>query len=498
MPRSLTGRIVLVVAIPLLATWLAMGFTLTLILASLHADATRSSLADIGQTLVVRFRNAAVDRELRALVAEVRDAVAGNGIEVHLLRADGTYVDLRETPSSPVVPAATISIPIGAIRGQTLSGTIEFTDGQQHLYAATVLRPAAAAGPRAIVLSLPDRSRAAALKDLVGALPLVLIVSSVVGLPLVLLLVRSVGGPLRRLAEATADLPHGDAHRPLPLEGPAEVRELTARFNAMAEELEAARAREAALLADLRHDLRTPLTVIAGYAAALADGTASGDEAQRAAQTIGGEAARLERLVDELGAVERLRRGAEGLRPVPIDAGELLRSSVERFRAAAASAGIELTVAGDTAAGSGPMARPSEPHSVSPLEFVADRGAVERIMANLISNALAAAPSPGGHVWLTAAAGPPGPGATAPDLESGESVVLAVTDDGPGFPPGAAARAFERFFRADPARTGPGSGLGLAIVREIAAAHGGTAHAENVAPRGARVSVVLPRIPTAR
>lgn len=78
------------------------------------------------------------------------------------------------------------------------------------------------------------------------------------------------------------------------------------------------------------------------------------------------------------------------------------------------------------------------------------------------------------------------------------TVVLAVTDDGPGFPPGGAGRAFERFFRADPARTGPGSGLGLAIVREFATAHGGTTHAENVAPHGARVSVVLPRIPPAR
>jgi signal transduction histidine kinase len=244
----------------------------------------------------------------------------------------------------------------------------------------------------------------------------------------------------------------------------------------MAEELETARAREAALLADLRHDLRTPLTVIAGYASALSDGTATGDDAVRAAQTIAEESARLERLVDELGAVERLRRGAEGLRPGPIDARELLTSSAQRFRATAAAAGINLEVIGAP-----------DPGSANPeLEFVADRGALDRIMANLISNALAAAP--GGHVWLSATTGP----------TATRTVILAVTDDGRGFPPGAAARAFERFYRADPARAGGGSGLGLAIVREFAAAHGGTAHAENVAPRGARVSVVLPRIPPAR
>jgi signal transduction histidine kinase len=482
MPRSLTGRIVLVVVLPLMAAWLAMGLALTVILATLHADATKSALADVGQTLIVRFRNTALDRELRAIVAEVREGVAGRGIEVYLLRADGSYTELDEAPGS-VVPSSPISIPAGAVRGQTLSGAMTFSDGNQYLYAATILRPSNVAGPRAIVLSIQDRSRGQALGDMVRALPLVVVVGTAVGLPLTLLLVRSVGGPLRRLAEATADLPTGEGHRPLPLEGPGEIRELTARFNAMAEELQTARAREAELLADLRHDLRTPLTVIAGYASALSDGTASGDDAVRAAQTIGEESARLERLVDELGAVERLRRGAMALRPEPIDAMELLSSSAQRFRAAAGSAGIALEVisADDAAAGAAGASA-----TAAGLEFVADRGALDRIMANLISNALAAAP--GGHVWLSATAGP----------AATETVILAVTDDGPGFPPGAAARAFERFFRADPARARGGSGLGLAIVREFAAAHGGSAHAENVAPRGARVSVVLPRIPPAR
>jgi len=493
MLRSLSGRIVLVVVLPLIAAWLAMAVAMTVILASLHADATKASLADVGQTLVVRFRTAALDRELRMIVSEIREAVAGTGTEVHLLRADGTYTDLGESTGS-AAPAAPIAIADNAIRGTTVTGTIEFTDGEPYLYAATVLRQVGVAGPRAIVLAQRDRSRAAALGDLVRALPFVLLASAVVGLPLLVLLARSVSGPLRRLTAATADLPQRDSHQPLPLEGPAEVRDLTDRFNAMAEELATARARETALLADLRHDLRTPLTVITGYAAALSDGTAEGEDAIRAARTIGDEAARLERLVDELGAVERLRRGTEGLRPEQIDTLDLLRSSAERFRATAAAAGIELAIieqAPDVAGSvSGRAGSGSEP-----LTFVADRGAIERIMANLINNALAAAPSPGGHVWLSATVG--ADRATGGGAETGETVVLAVTDDGPGFPPGAAARAFERFYRADPARTGAGSGLGLAIVREFAIAHGGSAHAENVAPRGARVSVVLPRIPPA-
>jgi signal transduction histidine kinase len=485
-PRSLTGRIVLVVVLPILAAWLAMGLTLTVVLGNLHADAVKSSLADIGQTLVVRFRTAVLDRDLRTLVGEVRDAVADTDISVHVLRADGSYVDLG-TAGGPVAPTGPIAIPAGAVRGSTVTGSAPFSDGQAHLYAATILRPTGAAGPRAVVLSLPDRSRAAALADLIRTLPLVLLLSAVVGLPLVLLLSRSVGGPLRRLARATADLPVRPGYDPLPIEGPSEVRELTARFNAMAGELADARQRETELLADLRHDLRTPLTVIGGYAAALADGTAMGPGAELAARTIGEEAARLGRLVDELGAVERLRQGVDGLRPEPLDAADVVRTTASRFQSAAAAAGVELGVVGEP----GQPGGAASSGGTGALAFVADRGAVERIMANLVGNALAATP-PGGHVWLSAVAGP------STERSAADAIVLAVTDDGPGFPPGSTSRVFERFYRADPARTGPGSGLGLAIVRELATAHGGSAHAENVAPHGARVSVVLPTVPIAR
>lgn len=486
MLRSLTSRIVLVVVLPIVAAWLAMGLTLTVILGNLHADATKASLADIGQTLVVQFRSAVLDRELRTLLSDIRDAVTDTDISVQILRADGTYADLG-TPGGTATPVGAIAIPASAARGDTVTGAATFSDGQPHLYAVTVLRPLNVTGPRAVVLSRPDRSRAAAIADLVRTLRLVVVLSAVVGLPLVLVLSRSVGGPLRRLADATADLPVRSGHDPLPLEGPTEVRELTARFNAMAGELMEARQRETELLADLRHDLRTPLTVIGGYAAALADGTAAGPEAERAARTIGEEAARLGRLVDELGAVERLRQGVDGLRPEPLDAGDVVRSSAERFESAAAAAGIELAAMAEDPTLSGAAGGAAS----ESLAFVADRGAVERIMANLVANALAATPALG-HIWLSASAGP----STAPGAST--SIVLAVTDDGPGFPPGAASRVFERFFRADPARTGPGSGLGLAIVLELATAHGGTAHAENVAPHGARVSVVLPRVPPAR
>jgi two-component system sensor histidine kinase KdpD len=217
--------------------------------------------------------------------------------------------------------------------------------------------------------------------------------------------------------------------------------------------------------------------VIGGFASALADGTAVGDDATKAARAIGEEATRLERLVAELEALERLSGGAAGLRPERLEAGALVRETVARFGATASAAGVELA-----AVGGGPDV-PAE------LIFAADRLAVERILGNLVANALAAVPTPGGHVWL--AAGPvPRAGA-----DGRPGVALSVTDDGPGFPPGDVERAFQRFYRGDPSRSAPGTGLGLAIVRELARAHGGEAIAENVAPHGARLSVLLPETP---
>ncbi|HTC85100.1 MAG TPA: HAMP domain-containing sensor histidine kinase, partial [Candidatus Acidoferrum sp.] len=237
------------------------------------------------------------------------------------------------------------------------------------------------------------------------------------------------------------------------------------------------RERETELLANLRHDLRTPLTVIGGFADALADGTATGDDAGRAARAIAEESARLGRLVDELGAVERLRAGAAGLRPELIDGRAALSETAARFGPTATTAGAELTLVGEAADGK------------TDMRFLADRVAVDRMLGNLVSNALAALGPAGGHVWLDGRAIP----ASVPGDQG--AVALSVTDDGPGFPPGTADRVFERFFRADPSRAGANSGLGLAIVRELAEAHGGSAHAEHIAPHGARVSVIMPRVP---
>jgi signal transduction histidine kinase len=465
MPRSLGGRLVAAFALLALAVVLAVGGTLFLVLRGLHADATLGGLQDVAGSVLPQVRDSIGTGQLRGTVAEVSAQLASSGIEVMLVGADGRLRPIGGAAEGDPILASDLSI------GETEHGSVTL-DGQKYLWVATGIRKAAAATPRAVAFLAADRSGALALADMGRTIPIVVVVILLIATPLALVMSRSVTRPLRRLADAATDIPAGRAVA-LPLTGPKEVRELTGTFNAMTAELEATRQREDELLANLRHDLRTPLTVIAGFATALGDGTARGAAAVAAAKAIEEEAGRLERLVSEVGAVERIRSGAESIRPELLDAGEIVAATATRFGPRAAAANVRLST--DIGAG-------------APLTIAADHTALDRMLGNLVENALAAlAGRADGAVTLAAAPA---------RLPNGvDAIRFDVLDDGPGFPDGTASRAFERFWRADPARAGTGSGLGLSIVQELAVAHGGIAHAENRPEGGARVGVTLPRVP---
>lgn len=461
MPRSLGGRLVGAFAILALAIVLVVGGALFVALRGLHQDATFGALQDVAGSVIPQVRDSIGNGELRGTLEEVRTQLASRNIEVMIVGADGRLRPIGGTPTGAAILASELAA------GDTVKGTITLEE-TRYLYVAAAVRRIGTATPRGVAFLAVDRSGALALADVARTIPIVILAILLVAAPLAYAVSRSVTRPLRRLADATADIPAGRATA-LPLTGPREVRELTGTFNAMTAELDATRTREDELLANLRHDLRTPLTVITGFAAALQDGTAKGAAAAAAAKAIEEEAARLERLVAEVGAVDRIRSGEEQIRPELLDAGELVAATATRFGARAAAAGVTLTTDID---------------ADSALTIAADRVALDRMLGNLVENALAAG---GAGVVLAVA--------TARLPDDIDALRFDVLDDGPGFPDGAASRAFERFWRADPARAGSGSGLGLAIVKELAVAHGGVAHAENRAEGGARVGVTLPRVP---
>ena len=466
----LSFRLAAAMAVLAIAILLGVGVVTSVSLRSLHAQAKETNLALLSRTLLTQARTEAMQGNLRAAIRDLDAVLADQGVTPWLLLADGRLHGLDGGQGI----AAPVDLDRTGPRGTGDSGTSVFADGKRYSWASTLLRPAGATtGPRAVVFTAPDDSAALAIQDVLRALPLVAVLTILVGGILGWLIHRSITGPLGRLAGATESVGLEGSPRRLPLEGPTEVRELTGRFNAMTGELAASRDREAELLANLRHDLRTPLTVITGFAAALLDGTAEGSERDRAARAIEEEAGRLGALVDQLNDVERLRTGEAGLRPESIDVARVLDETVERFAPRAASIGATIEVL-PADAGQSPT-------------LTADRTAIERILANLVENALAAVRPDGGHVWLSWTT-------DSPESTGSSSITLSVTDDGRGFPPGAADRVFERFVRGDASRHGQGSGLGLTIVRELARSHGGDAIAENVAPRGARVSVTLPSV----
>ena len=282
-----------------------------------------------------------------------------------------------------------------------------------------------------------------------------------------IVLARRIAGPLGRLAQAAGQVARGryGARVPNPTGGD-ELATLTAAFNDMAQALAASEQRRLQLLADLAHELRTPLATIDGYLEGVADGVMTADE--QTFNVLRTETARLRRLVDDLNSVSRAEARQLDLHPVPCHPQRLLTVAAQAAQAAYAAKQVALTTRID-------------PHLP---QIAADPDRIGEVLANLLGNALRHT-SPGGQVEVTATTTPTG------------HVQIAVIDTGEGIPPQLLERIFERFYRADPARThtpqGSGSGIGLTITRAIVHAHGGQIRAHSQGPgHGASFRITLP------
>jgi signal transduction histidine kinase len=197
-----------------------------------------------------------------------------------------------------------------------------------------------------------------------------------------------------------------------------------------------------ALLANVSHDLRTPLTAILGYAELMARRGGLTEQQARSAAVIERNARRLLRMVNDLLLLAQARAGRLEIAHEPVDLAELVNDASELARPLAAQAQLHL----------GCVTPPA-----GALTVTGDRLRLDQLLDNLLANALKFTP-PGGHVTVRAFSG-----ATGPALE--------VQDDGPGIAPADQARLYDAFVRGATAGA-PGTGLGLTIVREIATAHG--------------------------
>lgn len=262
---------------------------------------------------------------------------------------------------------------------------------------------------------------------------------------------------LRALETAARRLGAGDLAARAPERGGDEIAAVASAFNAMADDL-AARAEALAeadrtrrqLLADVSHELNTPVTAVRGYLDTLAMPELRLDEATRARylRIIGDETARLERLIGELLDLAKLEGGGGTLRLAEVGTRQLFERVLARHERACADAGVRLE--SSVAAGA---------ESVT-----ADADRLEQALQNLAANAIRYAPR-ASTIRLAAA-------------RMNDAAVLSVTDAGPGIPPDQLAHIFDRFYKGDASRTNAassdgGSGLGLSIVKAIVERHGG-------------------------
>jgi signal transduction histidine kinase len=266
--------------------------------------------------------------------------------------------------------------------------------------------------------------------------------------------------PLDELYNASERVANGDYSVRVEEKGPQEINSLMKSFNSMAERLQANDQQRRNMLADISHELRTPITVIQGNVEGMLDGVYPADEVRL--KSIIEETQLLSRLVDDLRTLALAESGALHLRREPTNLAELIRDAVSGFESPANEKGvrIELSLA-----------------EVEEAEIDPQR--IREVLTNLLSNALRYTPR-GGEVDVRLA-----------EATAGEerSVLISIEDSGPGIEPAVLLHVFERFYKSSDSG---GMGLGLSIAKYLVEAHKGKIWAESEVGQGTRISFTLP------
>jgi two-component system, OmpR family, sensor histidine kinase BaeS len=366
-------------------------------------------------------------------------AFAGeSGVGVELRDQDGTVLLSVAAPGSPGRANADVD-KSGVSDGETPIGEVSvafpgggLNTGDRHL--------------RAALLSAVGWSAAVAV---LGAL----IVS--VGVA------RGVVQPIRRLSTAVKSLRLGASSlRVGPKAGPGELGELGRAFDAMAVSLEREDQLRRALIADVAHELRTPIAIMQAETEALADGLIP--PSAGALSSLNEESVRLARMVEDLQTLASAEAAGLDLHPRPLDLGRLAADAAESLNRRFRAAGVGLE------------------QELPPTPVLGDPQRLHQVVTNLLDNAVKYTP-PGGEVTVRSGV-------------ADRQAVLEVADTGPGIPLDERPLVWDRFYRGRSGRFADGSGIGLAVVKELVDAHGGQITIDEAPGGGARFTVRLPQV----
>ena len=306
-------------------------------------------------------------------------------------------------------------------------------------------------------LGNPSLPLGSALAALIGVL-----FFGIVGLFIAARALRRVATPIGDVMEAAGRVAGGDYLVRVAERGPREVRALAHAFNSMAARLQADDEQRRNLLADVTHELRTPLAVIQGNLEGLLDGVYPLDQAHL--EPILEETHVLSRLIDDLRTLALAESGALKLQKESIDLATLTSESIASFRAQADAAGIEL--------------RAEVAPGLPILEI--DPARIRQVLDNVIANALRYTPR-GGLIRVQCF--------TSTPSGSDAHVTLSVSDTGAGIPPDDLPHIFDRFYKSRDSR---GTGLGLAIAKNLVVAHDGEIFAQSELGKGTTIQFTFP------
>jgi two-component system, OmpR family, sensor histidine kinase BaeS len=389
------------------------------------------------------------------------------------------YVSLNDDDRTALSQALSL-----ALQGQESQGQIQATDNDSDFsgrYIAVPVRYKGASNGQiigAMLLAEPEQypqgfSPNDFLTNVNQAILLSGLVIALVVIVFSMLLARRLTRPLQSLTVAAEQMGRGNyAKRVEPPRSQDEMGRLATSFNAMADTIEAdvneLRRQEQLrrdMIANIAHDMLTPLTAIQGFNEALADDVISKPaERQETAQLIGRETQRLRRLVVDMQQMTSLESGQTQLELAPLDMQALVDETLAVIRPECEQSGITVNNVIDPA---------------TPL-VQADSDRITQVLLNLLDNARRHTPS-GGTITVGAVA-------------KGTMLYIWIRDTGSGIASSDLPHIFERFYRVDKSRTGTtgGTGLGLSIVKAIITAHGGTISAESTPGQGTRITFTLP------
>jgi two-component system OmpR family sensor kinase len=356
-------------------------------------------------------------------------------------------------------------VPLG--RDTLVSGT-HVREGQHALDGTDYLIAAAQVSTTHVSWAVLVRPQAAVASQATAQLVEPILKAAAAGLLLAIvvtmLLARMFSRPLGELRRAAEDIAGGNYGRRVRHVGQDEIGVVGQAFNRMAEAVEHARQQQRAFLANVSHELKTPLTSLIGFSQALMDGSLrTPEEKERAATILHEEAQRVLRMSQELLDLARVESGQLALNPHPVDLGVQLQQEIELVRQRAEGRRLALRLA--------------VPPTLPPVQADPDR--LHQILDNLLDNAVKYAPE-GTTVWISAESGP------------GLRITTTVRNR-VGVRPPDPERMFDRFYRGDPSRSSAGGvGLGLAISRELAIAQDGDLRAQLGADGSLSLKLDLP------